>query len=106
MARRSLEGKSGSGRVRRLSATELAKGLSDVLSRVHYRNETVIIERGGRPLCQLSPISGSLDFRLTDLLALLESLPSASDPWKEAVARGVADQEEFEGFEWPRCAMR
>jgi antitoxin (DNA-binding transcriptional repressor) of toxin-antitoxin stability system len=94
--------KSASGRpLRRLSATELAKRLSDVLNRVHYQNETVIVERGGKPLCQITPVPRSLDFHLSDLLSLLDSLPSPGEEWAEAVAQGVAEQDEFEGFKWP-----
>ena len=103
MAKGAAKTKTAAGRpVRRLSATELAKRLSDVLNRVHYQRETVIVERGGKALCQLTPVPGSLDFRLSDLVALLDSLPSAGEEWAEAVAQGVAEQDEFEGFEWPR----
>jgi hypothetical protein len=103
MGRRPAAERVRSGRrVRRLSSTELAKSLSDVLNRVHYQRETVIVERGGKPLCQLSPVPGSPDFQLSDLVALLDSLPSAGEEWAEAVAEGVAAQDEFEGFGWPR----
>jgi len=103
MAKGAAKTKTAAGRpVRRLSATEFAKRLSDVLNRVHYQRETVIVERGGKALCQLTPVPGSLDFHLSDLVALLDSLPSAGEEWAEAVAQGVAEQDEFEGFEWPR----
>jgi len=103
MAESAAERKAGRGKpVRRLTATQLARRLSDVLSRVHYQRETVVVERGGRPLCQLTPVPASLDFQLSDLVDLLGSLPSAGEEWAEAVAQGVAEQDEFEGFEWPR----
>ena len=103
MAKGTAARKTASGRTpRRLSATELAKRLSDVLNRVHYQRETVIVERGGKPLCQLTPVPASLDFHLSDLVALLDSLPSPGEEWAEAVAQGVAEQDEFEGFESPR----
>lgn len=103
LAKGVAERKAASGRaVRRLSATELARKLSDVLNRVHYQRETVIVERGGKPVCQLTPVPRSLEFRLSDLVALFHSLPSADDEWAAAVAEGVAEQDEFVGFEWPR----
>jgi len=103
MADRAANRKESRGKpVRRLTATELARTLSDVLNRVHYQRETVVVERGGKPLCQLAPVPASLDFQLSDLVALLDSLPSAGEEWTEAVAQGVAEQDEFEGFEWPR----
>jgi antitoxin (DNA-binding transcriptional repressor) of toxin-antitoxin stability system len=103
MAKNAAERKIASGRpLRRLSATELAKKLSDVLNRVHYQRETVIVERGGKPVCQLAPVPRSLEFHLSDLVALLDSLSSPGEGWAQAVAQGVAEQDEFEGFEWPR----
>ena len=47
-------------------------------------------------------VPGSLEFQLSDLVALLDSLPSPGEEWAEAVVQGVAEQDEFEGFEWPR----
>ena len=103
MAKGAAERKTAPSRpVRRLSATELAKKLSDVLNRVHYQRETFIVERGGKPLCQLTPIPRSPDFHLSELVSLLDSLPSPGEEWAEAVAGGVAEQDEFEGFKWPR----
>ncbi len=103
MARRAAKPKIALGRpVRRLSATELAKKLSDVLNRVHYQRETVIVERSGKALCQLTPVLGSVEFHLSDLVALLGSLPSAGEEWAEGVEQGVAEQDESAGFEWPR----
>jgi len=106
MGERAPDRKAGRSRpVRRLTATELAKQLSDVLNRVHYRGETIVVERGGKPVCQLTPAPAFLGFQLSDLVDLLESLPAAGEAgeeWAEAVARGVAEQDEFEGFEWPR----
>jgi antitoxin (DNA-binding transcriptional repressor) of toxin-antitoxin stability system len=88
--------------VRRLSATELARRLSDVLNRVHYQGETVIVERGGKPLCELSPMPGPSELQRSDLVALLDSLPVPGEEWSEAVEQGVVEQGEFQGFEWPR----
>ena len=103
MAKGAAERKTVSGRpLRRLSATELARSLSDVLNRVRYQRETVIVERGGKAVCQIAPVPSSLDFDLSDLVALLDSLPSPGEEWAEAVAESVAEQDEFEGFEWPR----
>jgi antitoxin (DNA-binding transcriptional repressor) of toxin-antitoxin stability system len=103
MAKRAAPRRSAPGRpMRRLSATELSKSLSDVLNRVHYQRETLIVERGGKPVCELSPVPASPDFRLSDLVALFDSLPATESAWAEAVAEGSAEQDEFEGFQWPR----
>ena len=103
MAKRAAESKAASGRrVRRLSVTELARRLSELLNRVHFQRETVIVERGGKPLRQLMPVPRALDLQLSHLVMLLDSLPSRGEDWAEGVAQGVAEQGEFEGLEWPR----
>jgi antitoxin (DNA-binding transcriptional repressor) of toxin-antitoxin stability system len=88
--------------VRTLSATEFSKQLSDVLNRVHYQREIIVVERGGKPICQLSPVAAASSFMLSDLVALLDTLPVADEEWAKAVARNVAEQDAFEGFAWPR----
>ena len=39
----------------RISATELARRLSDVLSRARYRGERFVVERGGEVVAVLEP---------------------------------------------------
>jgi len=103
MAEAAADKKAAQGKpARRLTATELARKLSDVLNRVCYQRETVVVERGGKPVCQLTPAPASLDFQLSDLMVLLDSMSAAGQEWAEAVAQGVAEQDEFEGFERPR----
>jgi antitoxin (DNA-binding transcriptional repressor) of toxin-antitoxin stability system len=80
MAKGAFERKTAPGRSsRRVSATELARRLPDVLNRVHYQRETIIVERGGKPLCQIAPVPSSPDFKLSDLVTLLAALPSSGE---------------------------
>ncbi len=50
-----------------VSAMEARKGFGDLLNQVALRGEVFVIERAGRPLARLSPMSSSgqqmLDFR-------------------------------------------
>jgi prevent-host-death family protein len=39
----------------RISATELARRLGDVLGRVRYRGDTFLVERNGAPVARLVP---------------------------------------------------
>jgi antitoxin (DNA-binding transcriptional repressor) of toxin-antitoxin stability system len=39
----------------RITATELARNLSDILNRVRYKGETFVIERNGEVLGNLTP---------------------------------------------------
>ena len=41
--------------VTKVTATELAKSLSDILNRVKYRGERFVIERNGVPIATLGP---------------------------------------------------
>jgi len=41
---------------RRISATELARNLGDVLGRIRYRRESFTIERNGTPVARLTPV--------------------------------------------------
>ncbi len=40
----------------RISATDLARKLGDVLGRVRYRAETFVVERNGEAVARLSPL--------------------------------------------------
>jgi antitoxin (DNA-binding transcriptional repressor) of toxin-antitoxin stability system len=40
----------------RITATELARKLGDVLGKIRYRGETFIIERNGEPVARIGPI--------------------------------------------------
>lgn len=39
----------------RISATELARKVGDVLARVRYRGESFVVERGGVPVARVTP---------------------------------------------------
>lgn len=67
-----------------ISATEAARSFSDLINRVGYKGERFIIERGGRPMCEMSPIDKHR-FTGRDLLALLASLPRPDGEFLDAV---------------------
>lgn len=39
-----------------ISATEAARGFSDLPNRVRYQRESFIIERAGEEICRVSPV--------------------------------------------------
>ncbi len=39
-----------------ISATEAARNLSDLINRVVYRGEQFLVQRGGEPVCRISPV--------------------------------------------------
>ncbi len=58
-----------------ITATKAARRFSDLLNRVAYRHETVVISRGGRAVARLMPVRPSAGVKLKDLNALLSGLP-------------------------------
>jgi antitoxin (DNA-binding transcriptional repressor) of toxin-antitoxin stability system len=42
----------------RISATELARKLGDVLGNVRYRGDSFVVERSGDPVARLGPLPG------------------------------------------------
>jgi antitoxin (DNA-binding transcriptional repressor) of toxin-antitoxin stability system len=59
----------------RISATELARRLSDVLSRAHYRGERFVVERGGETVAILEPPGGATrSITLRELAARLRNI--------------------------------
>lgn len=93
---------SNSRKVRRISSTELSKHLASVLTRVRDKNETVIVERNGKPLCQVVPIDERDQFTVADLARLLTEIGPLGRDWADAVADHVANQEPFEPRKWRR----
>ena len=67
----------------RITATELARNLSDVLNRVRYKGETFEVTRGGETLAELKPTVGKRA-TVRDLIDLLENGPKPDpDFWKD-----------------------
>lgn len=57
-----------------ISATQAVRTFSDLLSRVRYRGETFVIERGGEPVGRLIPATPA-PCTLAQLARLLRGLP-------------------------------
>ena len=67
----------------RITATELARNLSDILNRVQYKGETFEVVRGGETLAELKPRERKRA-TIQDLINLLENGPKPDpDFWKD-----------------------
>jgi prevent-host-death family protein len=53
----------------RISATELARRLGDILGRVRYRGDSFLVERNGDPVARLVPVPGKTTTTLREALA-------------------------------------
>jgi antitoxin (DNA-binding transcriptional repressor) of toxin-antitoxin stability system len=85
-----------------LSATEAARTFSDILNRVRYRGETFVIERGGEPVCRMTPVAAPGRFTAKDLARLLETHPRPDALYLDAVEEAVASQSTLPGSAWER----
>ena len=56
-----------------VSVTEAARNFSDLVNSVHYRGESALLVKGGRPMVRVTPARRSKTGR--DLAALWSSLP-------------------------------
>ena len=87
-------------RRRKLTATEVARGLSEVLNRVRYNDETVVVERGGVEVCEIRPVYGAAGFTGADLARLLRSLSPAGKGYADAVEEGIREQPPAPDTRW------
>jgi len=55
-----------------VSATELKNKASEILNRVIFTNTEMIVERHGKPVAKIVPITGSKESRKIDLKAVLD----------------------------------
>jgi antitoxin (DNA-binding transcriptional repressor) of toxin-antitoxin stability system len=55
--------------VNRISATELARKLGDILGRIRYRGESFTIERNGAPVARLTPLHPGRPATVAEALA-------------------------------------
>ncbi len=77
----------------KISATELARNLGDVLGRVRYRRDVFVIERNGEPVARLAPLAASSGVSLAEALGA----------WREA---GPADASFADDLERVNAADR
>ncbi len=71
----------------RISSTELARSIGDILGRVRYRGETFVIERNGKDVALLSPEPAPVVRHLRDVLhAWLDAGPPDLE-WAEILER-------------------
>ena len=61
----------------RITATELARSLSDILNRVRYKGERFLVERNGQPVAALGPAGPALGATGRELAAKLKGIPMA-----------------------------
>lgn len=64
----------------RITATRVVREFSELLNEVRYKSRSYIVERNGKPIARLVPVSDAKEAKkLKELKNLLSSLPSCGD---------------------------
>lgn len=85
----------------RITATELAKSLSDVLNRVRYRGEKFLIVRNGEPIATMGPAAPVPGITLRELLTLLKDLGSPDEDFADDLGAIHSSQPKVSDPAWP-----
>ena len=59
----------------KITATELARNLSDILNRVRYKGESFVIERNGERVAEIKPVTVSRTLSWGEFVARWDNLP-------------------------------
>ena len=86
---------------RRITATELARNLSDVLSRVRYRRERFVVERNGELVASLGPVDAAPGITVAELFERLRSISRPDERFADDLEAIQAGQPRVELPEWP-----
>lgn len=84
-----------------ISATAAARTLSDLLSRVRYRGESFVVERGGEAVCRIVP-AGPRRSTVADLLRALARAPKPDEQFLKTVAALAKGQPKLRRGPWGR----
>jgi antitoxin (DNA-binding transcriptional repressor) of toxin-antitoxin stability system len=78
---------------KKLSITEVARNLSDIINRVAYRGEDFLLTRGNKVVAELRPAPKVLT--LKELPALMKRLPALSPQELSALEDEIAAERAF-----------
>jgi prevent-host-death family protein len=85
----------------RISATEAARSFSELMNRVRYRGESFVVERSGKPICEIVPAKPA-KFSGAELAKLLRSLPRPDEEYLAFVEELIAKQPSVAESGWQR----
>jgi len=85
----------------RISATQAARSFSELMNRVRYRRESFVVERGGKPICELLPATPP-KFSGAELANLLRSLPEPDEKYLAVVEDLIAEEPTVAESGWQR----
>lgn len=84
-----------------ITATQLAKGLSEVLNRVKYRGERFVVQRNGEIVAVIEPANTKPGITVSEFIARVGDLKMPGDGFADALEAIQAEQGLAEMPEWP-----
>jgi prevent-host-death family protein len=84
-----------------VTATDAARRFSDLLNRVQYRGETIVVERNGAAVCEITPAT-PISCTLAELAALLRSGPKPDPGYADVIEAITRDQPVVARSPWRR----
>ena len=84
-----------------VSATELARNLSDILNRIQYKGEEFVVERNGKEIARLRALPRQPGPTLGEFLDLIERLPPPDDGFADDLEEIISTRTTSEPPEWP-----
>jgi antitoxin (DNA-binding transcriptional repressor) of toxin-antitoxin stability system len=84
-----------------ISATDAVRSFSELMNRVRYRGESFIVERGGKPICEILPARPP-QFSGGELAKLLRSLPKPDSQYLAILEDLIAKQPTVAESGWQR----
>lgn len=85
----------------RVTATEAAKKFSDILNRVAYKGDSFVVERGGKPICEITPARPA-HFTGKDFVEMLKSAPPPDDAYFDDVEKIIKKRQLVAPSPWRR----
>ena len=85
-----------------ITATELSKSLSDILSRVKYKGERFIIQRNGEPVAVLEPAAPVLGTPLREIVTRLKGLRMPGEGFADDLEAIQAEQQPIGDSPWDK----
>ena len=92
--------------VKRITATAAAREFSDVLDRVEHGGDEFIVERHGRPVATIAPVTPARRAKWGELLAVLDALPRPDAAFARDLKKLRRDQPRLPRDPWASSSTR
>jgi len=85
----------------RVTATEAARKFSEILNRVAYKGESFVVERNGRPVCEIRPAQEQ-GISTQELVEILKSGPHPDKEYLDILEEITRNQPMVAPLPWER----